>query len=92
MPHLQEHLRWDEQLATLDAAIGVAAELMPVAFKSRQMLRGVAFAAMALVGVLAIGPGFYIFYLFPNGRFVPPWTRWLALAWAGTAYRWIRII
>ena len=35
-------------------AIGVAAELMPVAFKTRQMLRGVAFAAMALVGVTAL--------------------------------------
>lgn len=35
-------------------AIGVAAELMPVAFKSRQMLRGVAFAAMALVGMTAL--------------------------------------
>src|SRR5215211_4149859 len=22
------------------------------------------------------------FYVFPNGRFVPRWTRWLALAWA----------
>jgi heme/copper-type cytochrome/quinol oxidase subunit 1 len=35
-------------------AIGVAAELMPVAFKSRQVLRGLAFAAMALVGVTAL--------------------------------------
>ncbi|MFP5486966.1 MAG: cbb3-type cytochrome c oxidase subunit I [Acidimicrobiia bacterium] len=35
-------------------AIGVAAELMPVAFKARQMLRGVAFAAIALVGVAAL--------------------------------------
>lgn len=35
-------------------AIGVAAELMPVAFRSRQMLRGVAFAAIALVGVTAL--------------------------------------
>jgi heme/copper-type cytochrome/quinol oxidase subunit 1 len=35
-------------------AIGVAAEMMPVAFKSRQVLRGVAFAAMALVGVTAL--------------------------------------
>jgi len=24
---------------------------------------------------------FLIFYLFPDGRFVPHWTRWLALAW-----------
>jgi heme/copper-type cytochrome/quinol oxidase subunit 1 len=35
-------------------AIGVAAELVPVAFKARQVLRGVAFAAMALVGVTAL--------------------------------------
>ena len=35
-------------------AIGVAAELMPVAFRSRQMLRGVTFAAIALVGVTAL--------------------------------------
>lgn len=35
-------------------AIGVGAELMPVAFKSRQMMRGVAFAAIALVGVTAL--------------------------------------
>lgn len=35
-------------------AIGVAAELMPVAFKARQILRGVAFAAMAFVGVAAL--------------------------------------
>lgn len=35
-------------------AIGVAAEMMPVAFRSRQALRGVAFAAMALVGVTAL--------------------------------------
>lgn len=35
-------------------AVGVAAELMPVAFKARQMLRGVAFAAIALVGVTAL--------------------------------------
>ena len=35
-------------------AIGVAAEMMPVAFKSRQMQRGEAFAAIALVGVVAL--------------------------------------
>lgn len=35
-------------------ALGVAAELMPVAFKSRQMLRGVAFAGLALVGMTAL--------------------------------------
>lgn len=28
-------------------------------------------------------PGFFIcFYLFPDGRFVPRWMRWLAVAWA----------
>lgn len=35
-------------------AIGVAAELMPVTFKARQPMRGVAFAGIALVGVTAL--------------------------------------
>jgi heme/copper-type cytochrome/quinol oxidase subunit 1 len=35
-------------------AVGVAAELIPVTFKSRQQLRGVAFAGIALVGVAAL--------------------------------------
>lgn len=35
-------------------AVGVAAELMPVTFRSRQALRGVAFAGIALVGVTAL--------------------------------------
>jgi hypothetical protein len=30
---------------------------------------------LALAGLLAL------FYLFPNGRFVPSWTRWLAYGW-----------
>ena len=35
-------------------AVGVAAELMPVTFRARQQLRGVAFAGIALVGVAAL--------------------------------------
>lgn len=35
-------------------AIGVAAEQFPVAFKARQVLRGVTFAAIALIGVTAL--------------------------------------
>ncbi len=35
-------------------AIGVAAELIPVAFKRRQAMRGVMFAGIALVGVTAL--------------------------------------
>ena len=35
-------------------AIGVAAELMPVTFKHRQPMRGVIFAGIALVGVVAL--------------------------------------
>lgn len=35
-------------------AVGVAAELMPVTFRARQQLRGVAFAGIALVGVAAM--------------------------------------
>ena len=35
-------------------AVGVAAEMVPVAFKHRQVMRGVAFAGIALVGVAAL--------------------------------------
>jgi heme/copper-type cytochrome/quinol oxidase subunit 1 len=35
-------------------AIGVAAELMPVTFRHRQVLRGVSFAGIALIGVTAL--------------------------------------
>jgi heme/copper-type cytochrome/quinol oxidase subunit 1 len=35
-------------------AVGVAAEMMPVTFKHRQVLRGVTFAGIALVGVAAL--------------------------------------
>jgi heme/copper-type cytochrome/quinol oxidase subunit 1 len=35
-------------------AVGVAAELMPVTFRARQQLRGVAFAGIGLVGVAAM--------------------------------------
>lgn len=35
-------------------AVGVAAELIPVTFKARQQVRGVAFAGIALVGVTAL--------------------------------------
>ena len=34
-------------------------------------------------GLLAYMPLVLFFYLFPSGRFVPRWTRWFALAWAG---------
>jgi hypothetical protein len=29
------------------------------------------------------------FYLFPSGRFVPRWTRWLALCWVLFSGSWI---
>lgn len=35
-------------------AVGVAAEMIPVTFKARQAMRGVAFAGIALVGVTAL--------------------------------------
>lgn len=35
-------------------AVGVASELMPVTFRARQQLRGVAFAGLGLVGVAAL--------------------------------------
>jgi hypothetical protein len=38
---------------------------------------------------IAIGPGFLIFYLFPDGHFTPPWTRWAALVWIIYSVAWL---
>lgn len=35
----------------------------------------------AFLGNLAFGALFFGFYIFPDGRFVPGWTRWLMLIW-----------
>ncbi len=37
----------------------------------------------SLAGAAAWQLYFILFYVFPNGRFVPGWTRWLILAWIG---------
>jgi signal transduction histidine kinase len=41
------------------------------------------FRALAMIGALLL------FYLFPDGRFVPRFTRWLALAWATLTLIWL---
>jgi len=43
---------------------------------------GSAWRLLALVlNVLSFGALFLVFSLFPNGQFVPPWTRWLTIGW-----------
>ena len=37
--------------------------------------------ASKAIGVWGFGSFFLLFYLFPDGRFVPRWTRWPAAAW-----------
>jgi signal transduction histidine kinase len=39
--------------------------------------------ALAMIGALLL------FYLFPDGRFVPRWTRWLALGWTLLTLIWL---
>jgi hypothetical protein len=49
--------------------------------------------ALAIVlNVLGDGTVFLVFSLFPNGRFVPRWTRWLLLCWvvSGMVYFFFR--
>lgn len=41
------------------------------------------FRALAMIGALLL------FYLFPDGRFVPRWTRWLALGWTVLTLLWL---
>jgi signal transduction histidine kinase len=45
--------------------------------------------AAALQGLRALGAAANILiFLFPDGQFVPRWTRWVALAWAAWALTW----
>lgn len=37
----------------------------------------------AVMTALAFASFNFLFYLFPDGRFVPRWTRWIALVWSG---------
>jgi hypothetical protein len=41
------------------------------------------YPALALLSSLALCSLFVLFYIFPDGRFVPRWTRWAAVAWVG---------
>ena len=45
-------------------------------------------AMAGLLGLFAYLSWVLFFYLFPSGRFVPAWTRYLAIAWALTAVTW----
>ncbi len=40
-------------------------------------------ALLATITYLGVTSSLVVLYLFPDGRFAPGWTRWLALAWAG---------
>jgi signal transduction histidine kinase len=42
--------------------------------------------AADLLTFLLVGGGLLFFYLFPDGRFVPRWSRWPALAWLGLVF------
>jgi hypothetical protein len=41
------------------------------------------YPALAFLNVLALCGLFVLFYIFPDGRFVPRWTRWAAVVWVG---------
>jgi hypothetical protein len=49
---------------------------------------GLSFLVTALQ-FIAIGPSFLIFYIFPDGRFVPAWTKWAALIWIIYSVAWL---
>ncbi|MGQ0603802.1 MAG: hypothetical protein ACT4QE_19140 [Anaerolineales bacterium] len=36
---------------------------------------------VTLLQFIAIGPSFLIFYIFPDGRFRPAWTKWIGVIW-----------
>jgi hypothetical protein len=46
-------------------------------------------APLSILQFIALGPSFLIFYLFPDGRFVPRWTRWIGMAWLAYTGSWL---
>jgi hypothetical protein len=45
--------------------------------------------ALSILQFIAIGPSFLIFYLFPDGRFVPEWTKWFGISWLLYVASWL---
>jgi signal transduction histidine kinase len=71
-----------------------------VLLTSAYLLTFAAPAVMAPSGLLAVGllwlralgaAAYVLIFLFPDGRFVPRWTRWVALAWASWALLWLLV-
>ncbi|MDQ2903698.1 MAG: histidine kinase [Chloroflexota bacterium] len=70
----------DDRLALFTSAALVA---FPIGFISTQTTT-LPSPCLLLVQVVSFFTGSSLslfFYLFPNGRFVPPWTRWLMIGW-----------
>ena len=44
---------------------------------------------LSVLQFIAIGPSFLIFYLFPDGRFVPEWTKWFGISWLLYVASWL---
>ncbi len=62
-------------LITFGAGLTVPYPLLDLPFLWKALAEAVSFIGVTLLALFL--------YLFPNGRFVPRWTRWLAVAWIG---------
>jgi hypothetical protein len=62
-------------LITFRATVTIPYPLLDLPLLWRFSAEAVSFISITLL-ILFI-------YLFPDGRFVPPWTRWLAVSWIG---------
>jgi len=84
--------RADDRMALLAALVLVAfgagnQTVTPTSESLRGLSPWLDFLLNALITLAWIGFAWF-FYLFPNGQFVPGWTRWLAVAWAVIAIPW----
>ncbi len=62
-------------LITFGAGLTVPYPLLDLPLLWKALAEAVSFIGVTLLALFL--------YLFPNGRFVPRWTRWLAVAWIG---------
>lgn len=75
--------KWDWMALLLSYALITNGVLFPLslAYPQETAQAGVRML-IDLVIFISLLASISLLFLFPNGRFVPPWTRWLVLAWA----------
>jgi len=78
---------WMAMLVSV-ALITLGASLTPLVNSVAGLSRA-ASILVTLVQFIGVGPSMLVFFLFPDGKFVPSWVRWIALVWMAYSIAWL---